>query len=88
MNATHKITGHNSLHPAFGRDYKFAKDAKAAFIAGVDFTLIPYNARDITCSIRDFAPGASAQLRFKRGMMGYGSTTVVKVTQAMLDALQ
>lgn len=58
-----KLTGYRSLTPAFGRDYKSGKDAEADFRAGKDFILQPEGQY---CSIRDFAPGATANLRYKK----------------------
>ena len=81
MNAT-KLTGHNSLSPAYGRDYKSGKDAKADFLAGKDFILNHCSGRSLPCSITDFVVGASAQLRFKR----LSGVCVVIITQKMLDA--
>lgn len=57
------LTGYQTLTPAYGRDYKNAKDVEADFRAGKDFLLQPSNR---PCSIRDFAPGATANLRYKK----------------------
>lgn len=55
-----------TVTPAYGRDYKTAAAAKAAWKSGKDFLL-----RDITsrydgkpCSCRDFAAGARVAIRF------------------------
>ncbi len=55
------------LSPAYGRDYKNAKDVKAAFIGGKDFDG-DYQLNFQLCSIRDlegFKP-YTANLRYKR----------------------
>jgi hypothetical protein len=53
------------LSPAYGRDYKTAKEVKAAFEAGKDF-VGDYNLRFALCSIRDFKPGDTVNLRYKK----------------------
>ena len=56
-----------TLTPAYGRDYKSGKEAKAAFDAGVDFriaTVGPDDGRYVTKS--ELPKGTSVQLRFKR----------------------
>lgn len=42
------------LTPAFGMDYKTAKEAREAFLAGKDFTLHHFSGRTAYCSVRDF----------------------------------
>lgn len=65
------------IGPAYGRDYKSAKDAKADFLNGKDFENLSrlQTGGGTYCSIRDFAPGTSVILRYKRNTM----TTTVKV---------
>ena len=57
------LTGWQVLSPAYGQDYKSGKDARVAFLAGKDFVLEP---RSQVCSIRDFSPGAQAEIRFNK----------------------
>lgn len=70
-----KLTGGHTVAPAYGRDYKSAKEAKAAFLEGVDFIIKTWGYPDKPCSIRDFAPGASVSIRYKK----LTAQTVVKV---------
>lgn len=53
------------LVPAYGRDYKSAKDVKADFLAGKDFAL-PFAFGGRYCSVRDFAKGQAVLLRFAK----------------------
>jgi hypothetical protein len=55
------------ISPAYGRDYKSGKNAKADFLAGKDFkmeSIIPLS-NGTYCSIRDFTPGLSVLIRYK-----------------------
>ena len=63
-----------TLTPAYGQDYKSAKELKASFVAGQDFILNTYNGSTY-CSILDCAPGASLQFLF--GLLR--KVTVIKV---------
>ena len=49
--------------PAYGRDYKSAKEAHDAFLGGKDFTLQPDG---VYCSIRDFEPNVIVTIRFNK----------------------
>ena len=60
--------------PAYGRDVKSAKDAKASFLSGDDWLLLTYNGEGYA-SVRDFQAGDSVQLRYDRKR----KTTVVKI---------
>src|SRR5947207_36231 len=72
-NQTVKLTG-GVVSPAYGRDYVSGKQAREDFLAGKDFVLhSPYG--ETYCSIRDFAPGAQVEVRFKR----FERTTIVEV---------
>ena len=51
--------------PAYGRDYKSAKDAKADFAAGKDFIYQNFDGTGAT-SVRDFAAGVTVNIRYKR----------------------
>lgn len=51
------------ITPAYGRDYKSAKEVKQAFLDGKDFLLQPEN---LPCGISDFAKGVTVNIRFKR----------------------
>lgn len=56
----------SELLPAFGRDYKSAKDAKADFLAGKDWQLASVFAGGRYCSVRDFSAGTTVLLRYAR----------------------
>lgn len=51
--------------PAYARDYKNQKEVKEAFLSGVDFKLQP---EGCYCSIRDFAPGVTVNVRYAKMM--------------------
>lgn len=55
------------LIPAYGRDYKTEKEAKAAYLAGLDFKIAdissPYDGRYASCN--DFK-GEQVKIRFNR----------------------
>lgn len=68
------------LQPAYGRDYKTAKEVKEAFAAGKDF-IGDYQMNFQYMSVRDLKPGDTAMLRYKRKT----KVTSLKVTQAMLN---
>ncbi len=53
------------LTPAYGRDYKTAKEVKAAFESGKDF-VGDYNHGFRLVSIRDFGPDSTVNLRYKK----------------------
>ena len=60
-----KLTGYQTLTPAYGRDYKKGKDAEKDFLEGKDFILhSPFF--EGYCSIKDFAPGAVANIRYNK----------------------
>ena len=63
-----------TLTPAYGQDYKSAKEVKTAFEGGQDFILNTYNGSTY-CSILNCAPGASLQFRFG----SLRKVTVIKV---------
>jgi len=55
-----------TVSPAYGRDYKSAKDAQEAWASGLDFIL-----HDLTsswdgkpCSVRDFPPDTHVNIRY------------------------
>ena len=52
-----------TLTPAYGRDYKSAKEVKADFVAGKDFVLNTFQGSTY-CSIVDCLPGATLVFRF------------------------
>ena len=58
------IPSFSELLPAFGRDYRSAKDAKADFLAGKDWQLASVFAGGRYCSVRDFCPGTAVLLRY------------------------
>lgn len=53
------------LTPAYGRDYKSAADAIVAFFGGKDWKLASVGYRGTYCSVRDFAPGVTVNLRYR-----------------------
>lgn len=57
-----------TLTPAYGRDYKSAKAARACFLSGNDWILADFTSRwdGKPCSMRDFPPGTKFNLRYKR----------------------
>ena len=75
---------YKTLIPAYGRDYRSAKDAKADFLAGKDFIIAditdPYDGKP--CSVRDFDAGTGITLRYKR----LASLTVLKVPKGLSHA--
>lgn len=75
------IPNWSELVPAYRRDYATAKNVKAAFLQGRDFT---YAATSQATSLRDgvIQPGTTVLLRYKR----LTQVTSVKVTKAMIDA--
>lgn len=64
-----KLTGHHVLIPAYGRDYQGAAGAQSDFKAGKDWQHacngICGPASGLYCSIRDFALGSQAELRYR-----------------------
>jgi hypothetical protein len=71
-----KITeNYRSLSPAYGRDFKSAKDAKDSFLSGKDWI---DSASGSYCSVSDFAAGVTVNLRYKK----LHSVAVVKVPKA------
>lgn len=54
---------YETLTPAYGRDYKSAKDVERDFRDGKDFVLEP---QGCYTSIRDFAKGHTVNLRYKK----------------------
>ena len=64
------------LSPAYGRDYKSAKEVKAALLSGKDFRVesIGPNAGRC-CSLRDFPVGQALTIRY-RGLRQVLSVTV------------
>lgn len=59
-------TSYNVVSGAYGRDYKTAKDARAAFLVGWDFLYHEYTGNTVYCSVRDFTPGTVQTIRYKR----------------------
>ena len=65
------------VSPAYGRDYPSGKLAKADSLAGKDFkceSILPEGGGTY-CSINDFSPGLTVEVRFKR----LASVVMVKV---------
>lgn len=58
------IANYSELIPAYGRDYKNAKTAKADFLSGKDFELASIFEGGRYCSISDFEPGQAVLVRF------------------------
>ena len=57
-----------SLTPAYGRDYKSAREVTQAFLDGKDFEIASmfgsFGGR--YCSVRDFAQGVTVSIRYNR----------------------
>lgn len=60
-----KLTGYIILTPAYGRDYKSKKEVLKHFLEGKDF-IIHTPTMETYTSIRDIAPGATIQFRYKK----------------------
>ena len=65
-----KLTGYHTLSPAYGRDYQDGELAAEAFTTG---RIWEHNCAGVCersggryCSVRDFAPGATVQLRYRQ----------------------
>lgn len=58
-------TDYKVVTPAYGRDYKSQKEVLEAFLSGKDFILQP---QYCYCSIRDFAPGVTVNVRYAKNM--------------------
>lgn len=54
-----------TLTSCYGRIYRTAKEAKEAFIAGKDFYW-NHPSGGTYCSIRDYAPGDVAKIRYNK----------------------
>lgn len=66
-----------TLTPAYGRDFKSAREAQQSFMSGQDWqiaTVFGGNAGRY-CSVRDFADGVSVELRYAKQT----KSTVIKV---------
>ena len=63
-----------TLTPAYGRDYKSAKEVRADLNAGKDFQVQPSGQY---CSLRDFPAGTQLICRYR----GLRQLCVVKVTE-------
>ena len=57
-----------TLCPAYGRDYKSGKEAKAAFLSGADFVITDYfhPSDGRYANVSDLTKGETYMLRFKR----------------------
>lgn len=60
-----KLTGYVTLSPAYGRDYKSAKAAVAAFYAGQDWVVRDPLVPATYANVDSFESGATAMLRYK-----------------------
>lgn len=66
MHESGKITrNYMSLTPAYGRDYRSAKDARDDFLAGKDFVAHDHTGSGY-CAIRDFESGVVVNIRYRR----------------------
>ena len=65
MSSPSKWTGHQSLTPAYGRDYASAKQAVKAFKDGHDW-IIHAPSGSTYCSVLNFAVGAIVTLRYRK----------------------
>ena len=64
----------HTLTPAYGRDYKSAREVREALNAGKDFQLQPSGQY---CSLRDFPPGTQLLCRYR----GLRQVCVITVTE-------
>lgn len=66
-----------TLTPAYGRDYKSAREAKQSFMAGQDWQIASVFGGNAGryCSLSDFAPKVSVELRYGK----LTKSTIVKV---------
>ncbi len=75
---------YKTLVPAYGRDYKSAKAARADFLIGRDWIIAditdPYDGKP--CSVRDFDAGMGITLRYKK----LASLTCLKVPEGLSHA--
>lgn len=55
-----------TVSPAYGRDYKSAKDAKSDFLGGKDFRMESIGQGGTYCSLRDFAQGVEVSIRYAK----------------------
>ena len=60
---------HLELLPAYGRDYKSAKEVKADFLANKDFRIADITYSRPLCSISDFSHGVTVLLRYRQERM-------------------
>lgn len=60
-------TNYQVVSPAYGRDYRNAKDAKADFLGGKDFVshVFPPQGGGY-CSVADFAKGVVVNIRYAK----------------------
>lgn len=54
------------ISPAYGRDYKSAKDAISDFVVGKDFKMESIGHGGMYCSIRDFEKGVEVLIRYSK----------------------
>jgi hypothetical protein len=59
---------HRVLLPTYGRDYNSAKLAKEAFLGGKDWLYSNFDGQGY-CSISDFSPNLTVNLRYKKQTM-------------------
>jgi hypothetical protein len=68
--STNQITeNYLEVGPAYGRDYKSQAKVREAFESGKDFEMLSFEYGGKYCSIRDFAPGVTVNLRYRRHEM-------------------
>jgi hypothetical protein len=57
---------YTTVVPAYGRDYKSKAEVLTDFRAGKDFQMQSIQHGTGYCSIKDFAPGVTVNIRYKR----------------------
>lgn len=62
-----KITvNYQTVSPAYGRDYRNAKDAQADFLSGKDFVMESLGHSGTYCSVHNFASGVTVSVRYNK----------------------
>ncbi len=79
------MSNYYELQPAYGRDYKNGKAAIADFVSGKDW-MGDYQMGFAYCSIRDFKPGDTVDLRYSRLKKVIPLKVSEKMTEAALHA--
>ena len=57
---------YQTVGPAYGRDYRSAREAIADFNANMDFVMLTMGHNGTYCSKRDFQPGVHVMIRYSQ----------------------